>query len=130
MSKTIKRQVRKEKTKMKKSISRFFRRVVGEETGAVMMEYVILAVLIAAAAVVAIAYFGKTVTSEANVAATAMTGKGNSASDQQVSVQDAQKTWQKEAVDTNKKFSDAQEDAIADGAGSSSGSGGSGGGGS
>ena len=115
---------------MKKSISRFFRRVVGEETGAVMMEYVILAVLIAAAAVVAIAYFGKTVTSEANVAATAMTGKGNSASDQQVSVQDAQKTWQKEAVDTNKKFSDAQEDAIADGAGSSSGSGGSGGGGS
>lgn len=108
---------------MKKSISRFFRRVVGEETGAVMMEYVILAVLIAAAAVVAIAYFGKTVTSEANVAATAMTGKGNAASDQQGQVQDAQTTWQKEAVDTNKKFSDAKEDAISAGGGGGGGGG-------
>jgi len=36
-------------------------RLLGEETGAVMMEYVILAVLIAAACVVAVAMFGKTI---------------------------------------------------------------------
>lgn len=88
------------------------RRVVGEETGAVMMEYVILAVLIAAAAVVAIAYFGKTVTSEANVASSAMTGKGNKASDMQQQIQEKQSAYQSEAVETNKKFSDAKEDAI------------------
>ena len=113
--------------KMKDSmLGKALRRLVGEESGAVMMEYVILAVLIAAAAVVAIAYFGKTVTSEANVAATAMTGKGNASSDQQQSVQNAQSTWQQEAVDTNKKFSDAKEDAI----GASGGGGGGSGGGS
>ena len=97
---------------MDSRFGRLVRRFLGEETGAVMMEYVILAVLIAAAAVVAISYFGKTVTSEANVASTAMTGKGNAASDQQVQVQTAQKTWQQEAVDSNKKFSDAKEDAV------------------
>ena len=104
---------------MDSKFGKALRRLVGEETGAVMMEYVILAVLIAAAAVVAIAYFGKTVTSEANVAATAMTGKGNAAATQQGEVQEAQSEWQKEAVETNKKFSDAEKDAI--GAGGSGG---------
>ena len=36
-------------------------RVAGEEKGAVMMEYVIVAVLIAGACVVAVAMFGKTI---------------------------------------------------------------------
>ena len=106
-------------------LGKALRRLVGEETGAVMMEYVILAVLIAAAAVIAIAYFGKTVTSEANVAATAMTGKGNASAAQQGEVQTAQDKWQKEAVETNKKFSDAESDAI----GAGGGTGGTGGGG-
>ena len=97
---------------MNSRFAKMLRRLVGEETGAVMMEYVILAVLIAAAAVVAIAYFGKTVTSEANVASSAMTGKGNKASDMQKEIQDKQSTYQAEAVETNKKFSDAKEDAI------------------
>ena len=97
---------------MNSRLGRLVRRIAGEETGAVMMEYVILAVLIAAAAVVAIAYFGKTVTSEANVASTAMTGKGNKAAETQQKVQDNQSTWQQEAVDANKKFSDAKEDAV------------------
>ena len=97
---------------MDSKFGKALRRLVGEETGAVMMEYVILAVLIAAAAVVAIAYFGRTVTSEANVAATAMTGKGNAASAQQADVQGKQKTWQGEAVETNQKFSDAKEAAV------------------
>ena len=102
---------------MKKSIRDVLRRVLGEETGAVMMEYVILAVLIAAAAVVAIAYFGKTVTSEANIASTAMTGKGNAASDMQQTSQGNQATYQQEAVETNKKFSDAKADAVGEGGG-------------
>ncbi len=41
-------------------LGRLLCRLLGEEKGAVMMEYVILAVLIAAAAVVAVAMFGKT----------------------------------------------------------------------
>lgn len=100
------------KKMMKTRLGSVLRRIAGEETGAVMMEYVILAVLIAAAAVVAIAYFGKTVTSEANVASSAMTGKGNKASEMQQQIQEKQSTYQQEAVDTNKKFSDAKEDAI------------------
>lgn len=108
---------------MNSKFGKLLRRLVGEETGAVMMEYVILAVLIAAAAVVAIAYFGKTVTSEANVAATAMTGHGNAAATQQGKVQDAQSKWQGEAVDANKAFSDAGEDAIKADGGTTSGSG-------
>ena len=97
---------------MNSKVGKILRRLVGEEAGAVMMEYVIVAVLVAAACVVAIAYFGKTVTSEANVASTAMTGQGNAASDQQQEIQEKQKTYQSEAVDTNKKFSDAKEDAV------------------
>ncbi len=42
-------------------LGRLLCRVAGDKTGAVMMEYVLLAVLIGAAAVVAIAMFGKTI---------------------------------------------------------------------
>ena len=47
--------------------------------GAVMMEYVILAVMIAAAALVAIIYFGKTITSQAETAAYATAGQAKNA---------------------------------------------------
>lgn len=97
---------------MDSKFGKLLRRLVGEDAGAVMMEYVIVAVLVAAAAVVAIAYFGKTVTSEANIASTAMTGQGNLASDKQGEIQQKQSAYQTEAVDTNKKFSDAKEDAV------------------
>lgn len=46
-------------------------RLMGNRTGGVMMEYVILAVLIAAAVVVAVAMFGKTIVGMFDVA-----GKG------------------------------------------------------
>ncbi len=46
-------------------------RLLGDRRGGVMMEYVILAVLIAAAVVVAVAMFGKTIVGMFNVA-----GKG------------------------------------------------------
>ena len=50
------------------------RRLFGEEKGAVMMEYVIVAVLIAAACVVAVAMFGKTIVGMFDVAAKGATG--------------------------------------------------------
>lgn len=39
-------------------LGRALRRLLGEETGAVMMEYIVIALLIAAAAVVAVGVFG------------------------------------------------------------------------
>ena len=42
-------------------LSKALVRLLGEEKGAVMMEYVIVAVLIAAASVVGVAMFGKTI---------------------------------------------------------------------
>ena len=42
-------------------LGKALRRIAGEEKGAVMMEYVIVAVLIAGACVVAVAMFGKTI---------------------------------------------------------------------
>lgn len=60
---------------LKKSpLARVLRKLFGEENGAVMMEYVIIAVLIAAACVVAVAIFGKTIVGMFDVA-----GKGASA---------------------------------------------------
>jgi len=44
-------------------------KLAGDQKGAVMMEYVIVAVLIAAACVVAVAMFGKTIVGMFNVAA-------------------------------------------------------------
>lgn len=41
-------------------LGRTLRRLFGEETGAVMMEYIVVALLIAAAAVVAVGVFGST----------------------------------------------------------------------
>ena len=49
-------------------------RLLGEEKGAVMMEYVIVAVLIAAACVVAVAMFGKTIVGMFDVAAKGASG--------------------------------------------------------
>ncbi len=44
-------------------VGRILRRLVGEETGTVMMEYIVIGLLIAAVAVVAIGYFGNGITS-------------------------------------------------------------------
>lgn len=102
----------KNTTMMNTKAGRMLRRLVGEETGAVMMEYVILAVLIAAAAVVAIAYFGRTIVGEANVATSAMATGGNEAAGKQDQIKSKSAQYTQEAVETNKKFSDAKEDAV------------------
>ena len=53
----------------KSLLGRLVCRLAGDQKGAVMMEYVIVAVLIAAACVVAVAMFGKTIVGMFNVAA-------------------------------------------------------------
>ena len=55
-------------------IARLLRRLFGEETGATMMEYVILAVMIAAAVTAAAIYFGNATKNQMKVAGQAMTG--------------------------------------------------------
>ena len=58
------------------------KRLFGEETGAVLMEYVILAVMIAAACVVAVIYFGKTANKQVTAASNAMGGNTDAAGSQ------------------------------------------------
>ena len=73
-------------------LGRILCRTLGDKTGAVMMEYVILAVLIAAAAVVAVAMFGKTIVNMFDVAAKGATGQHTEAKatlDEAVSEQEA-----------------------------------------
>ena len=55
-------------------LARVLRRLFGEETGATMMEYVILAVMIAAAVTAAAIYFGNSAKNQMKVAGQAMTG--------------------------------------------------------
>lgn len=66
-------------SKWKKTCDRVLRRLLGDEVGGVMMEYVILAVLIAAAVVVAVAMFGKTLVGMFDVAAKGATGREQTA---------------------------------------------------
>ncbi len=61
--------------KLRRTMGKVLRRLMGDEVGGVMMEYVILAVLIAAAVVVAVAMFGKTLVGMFDVAAKGATGK-------------------------------------------------------
>ena len=55
-------------------LARVLRRLFGEEVGATMMEYVILAVMIAAAVTAAAIYFGNSAKNQMNVANDAMVG--------------------------------------------------------
>jgi Flp pilus assembly pilin Flp len=56
-------------------LGRFFCRLAGDRSGAVMMEYVILGVLIAAAATLAAIYFGKGIVSSFSTMTHATSGK-------------------------------------------------------
>ena len=60
--------------RIKNCIKKLYRRLVSEEAGAVAMEYVIIGLLVAAAAVAAITYFGRSVSSGMNTMSVAVTG--------------------------------------------------------
>lgn len=77
-------------------------RVLGNDRGAVMMEYVILAVLIAAAAVVAVAMFGKTLVGMFDTAAKGATGDNAGAQ----TTQEATRTTQGTDADTARTEAD------------------------
>lgn len=57
------------------AIGRVMCRTFGDKSGAVMMEYVILAVLVAAAVVVAAIYFGRTIMKQFGAASAATSGQ-------------------------------------------------------
>lgn len=69
---------------------------------AVMMEYVIIAVLVAAAVVVAVIMFGKTVSQEMNVATEAMVAPGKAQTRQEGLRSDLSKKTEKAEKNTNK----------------------------
>lgn len=66
---------RLQNSRLRKAVCKLF----GNKTGGVMMEYVILAVLIAAAVVVAVAMFGKTLVGMFDVAGKAVTTREKTA---------------------------------------------------
>ncbi|MEI6515022.1 MAG: hypothetical protein WCO77_03515 [bacterium] len=74
-------------------------RLMGDKTGGVMMEYVILAVLIAAAVVVAVAMFGKTLVGMFDVAGKAATTREKTAKSTLDTTRTEQDTKAQEAKD-------------------------------
>ena len=77
--------------------------------GAVMMEYVILAVMIAAAALVAIIYFGKTIAGQAQTASMATAGQSEEASGRAAALQ-KKNVEGKEWIDEGSKHADKFND--------------------
>jgi len=86
-------------------LARVLRRLFGEETGATMMEYVILAVMIAAAVTAAAIYFGNTAKNQMNTAGSAMTGKTKEAEQMAKASQAAQTKEAASAHTSTTKFS-------------------------
>ncbi len=78
----------------KSATGKFICSLLGEEKGAVMMEYVIVAVLIAAACVVAVAMFGKTIVGMFDVAAKGATGDHSGA---KTALDETQQTQEEDA---------------------------------
>ena len=64
---------------MKNRMKKVLCRLMGDKAGGVMMEYVILAVLIAAAAVVAVMYFGRGIVHSLGASTQAMSGNSENA---------------------------------------------------
>ena len=116
--------------KLKQSrLGRIARRLLGEETGAVMMEYVIIAVLIAAAVAVGAWYFGRSVGNEFRVASHAVVADDKQANEMQEAAQGKVEGQYQAASETQKKKLVAEKEDAADIGGSGGGGEGNGGGG-
>lgn len=96
------------------AVGRICRRVLGEETGAVMMEYVVLAVLIAAAVAVGVWYFGRSINNELTVASDGVTGFSKQAETDQDKAQKAVAKQYTEAVRADKAYVVGNNEAAAD----------------
>ena len=64
-------------------VGRVLRRLLGEENGAVMMEYIVVGLLIAAACVVAVSFFGHQITGMFGSLAHSVAGNPTGADDKQ-----------------------------------------------
>ena len=103
----------KQKT-MNGRFGRFLRRVAGEETGAVMMEYVIIAVLIAAAVAVGAWYFGRSVNNEFRVASHGVTADDTQAQAMQKKAQENVEKQDKAAIKAQKEYIKTANETAAD----------------
>lgn len=83
-------------------LGRVFCRLAGDQTGAVMMEYVILGVMIAAAATLAAIFFGKTIVQSFTTMTQATAGQTTSAAKTAKSTVSTAKTA-KSASEANRK---------------------------
>ena len=88
----------------KSLVGRIVCRVMGEETGAVMMEYVIVAVLIAAAVAAGAWFFGKDLMNMFGVAGRAATGDDQGGRDMQIDAQNGNRDGHAQADQTNKDW--------------------------
>lgn len=91
-------------------LARALRRLFGEEAGATMMEYVILAVMIAAAVTAAAIYFGNSAKNQMNVAGAAMTGNTAESETRAETSRDVQTTEANEAHTSAKRFSNPTDE--------------------
>ena len=85
-------------------IGRVICRIAGEETGAVMMEYVIVAVLIAAAVAAGAWFFGKDIMNMFGVAGRAATGDDDGGRAMQQGAQEGNRKGHEQADKTNKEW--------------------------
>ena len=84
--------------------ARVLRRLFGEEVGATMMEYVILAVMIAAAVTAAAIYFGNSAKNQMQVAGDAMVGDTKKAESRSESSRDQQMAGVTKGNESAKRF--------------------------
>ena len=91
---------------MNSKFGKILRRLVGDEAGAVMMEYVIVAVLVAAAALVAVIYFGQAITNQASSATSAVAGQSADAVSEHNKAVSSANSAKTEALTHAEKFSD------------------------
>ena len=98
-------------------LARILRRLLGEEVGATMMEYVILAVMIAAAVTAAAIYFGNSAKNQMQVAGDAMVGNTKNAetrSENARTQQDTGVTFGNTSAARFKKTTEGDTDAAAE----------------
>ena len=99
----------------KSLVGRIVCRVMGEEKGAVMMEYVIVAVLLAAAVAVGAWFFGKDILNMFGVGGRAATGNVDEARKLQDAAQKESKRGHGQATTQEKKFIKTSEATTAGG---------------
>ncbi len=84
-------------------LGRMLCKLTSDKTGAVMMEYVIVAVLIAAACIAGVAFFGEAIINMFGAAAQGATGDGKAALTAQEKARTTASTAQGEAVKSHNK---------------------------